>query len=619
MADFFLQTCWFLPFYGALGALITLPWSSGLIRQTGQRPAAYINILTTLLSLVHGGIAAYAIAGHDRYQLFFSWFQAADLDLSVAIEVSSISLGGATLVAILCVLAQIFGLGYLEKEASLARFYGLMGLFEAALSGIALSDSLLLSYGLLELLTLSTYLLVGFWYAQPLVVTAARDAFLTKRVGDIILLMGIVALSSYGTGLTFSELEAWAATSPVPEWAATLLGLSLIAGPIGKCAQFPLHLWLDEAMEGPNPASILRNSVVVAAGAYVLIRLQPVFTLSPIAADALVIIGTITAIGASLMTLAQIDIKRTLSHSTSAFMGLVFVAVGFGQVDLAFLLLFAHAIAKALMFMSIGSIILTTNSQNITELGGLGSRMPLTALAFLVGAAGSTGLLPSGVFLTFHHWIERFREISPLAVFVLIIVNLVTTLSLTRLFRLVFLGEPQAKTRRAPEVNWLMSVPMMTMIVLTILVPVTLNRWNLPVLSMGLSGATEEGFISVSTLLLILSGLLGIGIGIMLPLLRTGARSMNPALRFCQDLLAYDFYVERIYAVTVVWAVVQLSRLSVLFDRYVIDGLVNATGLATLFSGQVLRYSSSGQSQFYVLTILVGTGLLVFLAATLPF
>jgi NAD(P)H-quinone oxidoreductase subunit 5 len=399
---------------------------------------------------------------------------------------------------------------------------------------------------------------------------------------------------------------------------ATLIGLSLIAGPIGKCAQFPLHLWLDEAMEGPNPASILRNSVVVAAGAYVLIRLQPVFTLSPIAADTLIIIGTITAIGASLMTLAQIDIKRTLSHSTSAFMGLVFVAVGFGQVDIALLLLFAHAIAKALMFMSIGGIILNTNTQNITELGGLASRMPVTALAFLVGGAGSTCLLPSGVFLTFRHWLEEFQEISLFGVAVLIIVNLVTTLSLTRLFRLVFLGEPQTKTRRAPEVNWLMVVPMLTLIVLTILVPVALYRWNLLALPRGLPLTGNPAIVQFGTPLLILSGLIGVGIGIMLPLLRTGARSLNPTIRFCQDLLAYDFYVERIYEVTVVWAVVRLSRLSVLFDRYVVDGLVNATGLATLFSGQALRYSSSGQSQFYVLTILLGTGLLVFLAINLP-
>ncbi|MGD1901307.1 MAG: NAD(P)H-quinone oxidoreductase subunit F [Geitlerinemataceae cyanobacterium] len=618
MADFFLHACWFLPLYGVVGALLTLPWSSGLIRKTGQRPAAYVNILMTVLVLVHGVLASQAIVGREAYRIVVPWLRVADLDLSVAIDVSPVALGGATLVALLCLLAQVFGLGYLEKEASLGRFYGLMGLFQAALVGIALSDSLLLSYGLLELLTLSTYLLVGFWYAQPLVVTAARDAFLTKRVGDIILLMGIVALSSYGSGLTFSELEAWAAASPVSGGVATLLGLSLIAGPVGKCAQFPLHLWLDESMEGPNPASILRNSVVVSAGAYVLIRLEPVFGLSPIAADVLVAIGTVTAIGTSLMTLAQIDIKRALSYSTSAFMGLVFVAVGCGQVDIALLLLFAHAMAKALLFMSIGGIILNTSSQNLTELGGLGARMPVTALAFVVGAAGSTCLLPSGVFLTFRHWIEEARDISPLGV--LLVVNLLAALSLTRLFRLVFLGPVQIKTRRAPEVNWLMAVPLVSLTLLTLLMPVAFWHWDLLAFApLAIAANASPIAAQFGAALLLLSGAIGFGLGLVLPLTRTGARSLQPVLRFCQDLLADGFYIERFYRVTVVWAVAQVSRLSVMFDRYIVDGLVNATGLATLLSGQALRYSSSGQSQTYVLTILVGTGLLVFLAVSWPF
>jgi NAD(P)H-quinone oxidoreductase subunit 5 len=168
---------------------------------------------------------------------------------------------------------------------------------------------------------------VGFWYAQPLVVTAARDAFLTKRIGDVLLLMGVVALAALAGSLNFDDLSEWVKTAELSPWAATLLGLALIAGPVGKCAQFPLHLWLDEAMEGPNPASILRNSVVVICGAYVLIRLQPVVVLSPVALSALVIIGALTAVGASLVAIAQVDIKRTLSYSTSAYLGLVFIAV----------------------------------------------------------------------------------------------------------------------------------------------------------------------------------------------------------------------------------------------------------------------------------------------------
>ena len=276
-------------------------------------------------------------------------------------------------------------------------------------------------------------------------VTAARDAFLTKRVGDILLLMGMVALSSYGTGLTFSELAAWAADPPLTDWECSLVGLALIAGPIGKCAQFPLNLWLDEAMEGPNPAGILRNSIVVSAGAFVLLKMEPVYTITPVTSDALIIVGMITAVGASLVSLAQIDIKRALSHSTSAYMGLVFIAVGLNQVDIALLLLLTHAIAKAVLFMSIGGVILNTHAQNMTEMGGLWSRMPATATAFVVGSMGLVCLFPFGTFWTMRRWVDGFWDTPSWLLFVLLGVNFCTSFNLTRVFRLVFAGEPQAK------------------------------------------------------------------------------------------------------------------------------------------------------------------------------
>ena len=221
MNDFLLHSSWFIPFYGVIGSLLTLPWSFAIIKRTGPRPAAYLNLLMTLLSVVHCSVAFSLIWQGETEQLVLKWLSVADLDLFLSVELSSVSLGALELITGISLLSQIYALGYMEKDWSLARFFGLMGVFEAALGGIALSDSFLLTYGLLEILTLSTYLLVGFWYAQPLVVTAARDAFLTKRVGDIILLMGLVALSSYGEGLTFSQLENWALTNPVPPLTAT--------------------------------------------------------------------------------------------------------------------------------------------------------------------------------------------------------------------------------------------------------------------------------------------------------------------------------------------------------------------------------------------------------------
>lgn len=609
MSEFFLQNVWLIPLYGITGALLTLPWSLGLIRRTGPRPAAYINLIMTFIGFVHGSWAFYSLWTSPPQQLSWSWLQVADLHLSFVIEISPVNLGAMELVTGICFMAQLYGLGYLEKDWSIARFYGLMGFFEAALSGLAISDSLLFSYGLLEVLTLSTYLLVGFWYAQPLVVTAARDAFLTKRVGDILLLMGIVALSSYGSGLTFSELETWAAHPPVPEWGAALIGLALIAGPVGKCAQFPLNLWLDEAMEGPNPAGIIRNSVVVSAGAYVLVKMQPVFSITPVASNALIVIGTVTAIGASLVAIAQIDIKRALSHSTSAYLGLVFIAVGLDQIDIALLLLLTHAIAKALLFMSIGAIILTTNGQNITEMGGLWSRMPATTSAFVVGAAGLVCLFPLGTFWTMRRWVDGFWDTPLWLLIILLGVNFCASLNLTRVFRSVFLGQPQPKTRRAPEIVWQMAVPMVSIIIVTLLVPFMLQRWQLIFTWSGVSAFDRPLVITLAMPSLILVSVLGVSLGLTMPLRRSLARPTQFYWRFLQDLLAYDFYIDRLYNITVVWMVATLSRVTTWLDRYIVDGIVNLTGLAALFSGNALRYNVSGQSQFYVLTIMLGIGL----------
>lgn len=613
--EWLMRGSWLIPFYGLLGAVLTLPWSLGIVRRTGPRPAAYLNILMTVLAFLHGSLLLAEVWGKSETRVLeWHWLRVADLDLALAIELSPVSLGALEVVAGTTLVTLVFALGYMEKDWSLARFYGIMGFFEAALTGIALSDSLLLTYGLLELLTLSTYLLVGFWYAQPLVVTAARDAFLTKRVGDIILLMGMVALSSYGVGLNFPEIAAWAQTADLPETAAALLGLALIAGTVGKCAQFPLNLWLDEAMEAPNPASLMRNSVVVTAGAYVLIKLQPIFVLSPVVSTALVAIGTTTAIGASLVAIAQIDFKRTLSHSTSAYLGLVFIAVGTERLDIALLLLLIHAIAKILLFMSVGSVVLATNSQNITEMGGLWSRMPATTMSFIVGGSGLVALLPLGNFWVFGQWVESRQGIPPWLLVLLIAVNLLSAINLTRTFRLVFLGESQPKTRRATESQWPIALPMVTLTIIALFAPLIPQRWQLWFADSGSLATTGEVISQADVLLLVLSGLAGVIVGSTIALERSWSRPVQSYLRFWQDFLAYDLYLERFYRASVVWSIASCSRLAAWLDRYVVDGLVNTVGLGAILSGQSLRYSTSGQTQLYLLTIVLAAAIAFLLA-----
>ncbi len=595
MADILLTTSWLIPCYGLVGAVVALPWATGWVRRTGPRPAAYLNFSLTLLAFIHGLLVLRILEQNGPTELIWHWLNAPGLEISFPLSVTPLSVGAMEVVTGLSLLAQLFALGYLEKDWGLGRFFALMGFFEAALSGIALSDSLLLSYMLLELLTLSTYLLVGFWYAQPLVVTAARDAFLTKRVGDILLLMGVVALATQAGSLDFPVLYEWAERANLDPSLGFFLGLALIAGPTGKCAQFPLHLWLDEAMEGPNPASIMRNSVVVGAGAYVLIKLQPILVHCQGSNVILITLGVVTAVGASLVAMAQIDVKRALSHSTSAYLGLVFLAVGCQWISVAYLVLLAHGVAKALLFMSIGCVINTTNCQDLTELGGLGKRMPATVTGFVVGSAALVGVLPLGGFWAGYRVITRVGFEQPGIVAVMLIVNALTALNLMRMMRLIFLGEPQSKTRRAPEVAWPMAVPLISLTITCALVPFILAQFEL------LPPATDMDWITV--VLLSGSGIIGMAAGGLVNLNRTWSRPLQGQLRFLQDLLAYDFYVDRLYRVTVVAGVQVLSKLSTWVDRYVVDNAVNLTGRAALVGGEILKYGTGGQSQGYLVLI----------------
>jgi NAD(P)H-quinone oxidoreductase subunit 5 len=603
-----LQFTWLIPIYGFSGMVLSLPWATGWIKRNGPRPAAYLNLLVTLLAVVHGSLVIRDVLAIGPQHLEFAWFSAADLDLRLGFDLSLTNLAALELVTTMSLVCQVYALGYLDKEWSLARFYALIGFFEGAMSGVVLSSNLFLSYFLLEMLTLSTYLLVGFWYAQPLVVTAARDAFLTKRVGDVLLLMGVVALAAWTGSLEYNDLYDWASRSAagglISPLAGTLLGLGLIAGPIGKCAQFPMHLWLDEAMEGPNPASILRNSVVVTCGAIVLMKLMPVVApLSPLATQVLLVVGSISAIGGALVALAQVDLKRAFSYSTTSYLGLVFIAIALQRPGLALLFLLAHGLARALQFMGVGSIIATTNCQDLTELGGIGTRMPATLLAFVVGGAGVVGLLPLGSFWCYGLMLNTLLPASPLLASIFLLTNALTAANVVRVLRSVFGGTPTPKCRRTPEINWLMALPMVSLTVLVLLVPWIMVRidpvpgiasFPLPV-AVGVAGSAAAGVL----------------VGTLLPQDQFWSRATTPWLRLVQDLLAYDFYTPEFYRRTVVALVASLARVTLWIDRTLIKGLVDGVGRLSLSTAEGLKLTVSGQLQSYLLTVIVAVLLLL--------
>jgi NAD(P)H-quinone oxidoreductase subunit 5 len=593
MNDFVIQSAWLIPCYPLIGVILASPWSLGWSGQLGTRPAGYLNILMAGVAMIHA-LAALVI-GWDlpTQSISYEWLHTSTLDINFPIEISTITLTAIAVVTGINLIAQIYAVGYLELDWGWARFFSLMNCFGAGICGLVLSNSLFFSYVFLELLTLATYLLVGYWYAQPLVITGARDAFWTKRVGDIILLMGVIAIYPIAGTWNFTELATWAQTAQLEPNVALLLGLALSAGPLGKCAQIPFQLWLDEAMEAPLPATVLRNAVVVGAGAFVLIKLAPVISLSPALLNTLVILGVTTAISCSLISIAQVDIKRVLSYSLSAYIGLVFIAVGTQNLDSARSILFNESFGMALLYISIGAIIWTNVTQDLTQLGGLWSRRPFTALSMLVAIGSFIAVPPLGGFWGFLPLVSSLWVEQPWLVGVILTVNTLTAFSLTRLFCRIFLGQVKPMTERTTEPFWLISLPIIFMAMLICHIPIILaNLDALPNL---------DGLNLMFAPLLVWSSVSGLAIGGLVYAVNIIPKPVKLPFPAVQAFFTNDFYVQQFYQLTIVLLVATSSRVIDWIDRYIIDGFVNFIGIGTLFSGQALRYSTSGQSQLYIL------------------
>ena len=600
MFESFSQTIWLVPLYAFAGALLALPWSPGIIRQTGPRPAGYLNLIMTFLAFFHSLFALLAVWGRPPQSIAFNWLNAADLSISLDVQISAVNIGALLLITGLNLAAQVYAIAYLEMDWGWARFYSLVALFEGGMCALVICNSLFFSYCVLEVLTLGTYLLIGFWFNQSLVVTGARDAFLTKRIGDLILLMGVVALLPLAGTWNFDQLAEWAATANLNPNVANLLCLALIAGPMGKCAQFPLHLWLDEAMEGPMPATILRNTVVVSTGAWLLVKLEPVLQLSPLTLQVMIIVGSVTAIGAGLIAIAQIDVKRSLSYSVSAYMGLIFIAVATGQTETALVLLFTYAIAMSLLVMVVGNIIWNNISQDLSQYGGLWSRRPVSGICYLVGAASLVALPPFGGFWSLARMGDRLAEISGLLLLVLLLVNALTAFSVTREFCVFFGGKIKPMTLRSPEALWPLVIPMTVTMGFALHLPILLAQWHLLPSNLNLGVA----------FLLVLSTAGGVIPAAYIYLNENISKPIVFQPKALQDFFANDLYTAKLYKVTIVFVVGLISQIINWIDTFLVDGIVNLVGLATVFGGQSLKYNVSGQTQFYFLSIILGVALI---------
>jgi NAD(P)H-quinone oxidoreductase subunit 5 len=609
-----LGTVWLVPLYPLVGALFSLLWSPGLISRTGPRPSGYVNLLMVSIAFGHSLTALLTLSSNSAAgqaaiyappSFHWTWLQTAGLSIGFDGLVTEPGLIAMTVITGLHVLVQIFSIGYLEMDWGWPRFFGALSFFEAGLCGLVLTDSVFFSYVLLELLTVGTYVIVGTWYNQSLVVKGARDAFLTKRIGDLILLAGVIALLPLTGTWNFHGLQGWAAdltnnAQPLPPGFQLIL-LALVAGPMGKCAQIPLHLWLDEAMESPLPSTVLRNSVVVIGGAWVLLRLEPLIALSPLVQGVLVVVGGTTALVASLIALGQIDVKRALSFLVSSWLGLLFVAVGLGGIGVADHLLLVYPLPMALMLMSVGTIVISNVTQDLTQLGGLWSRRPLIGIAFLAGAAGLMGLPPFGGFAALRELLELAANSQlPLVLGGLVLItNALVSAALMRVFGLIWGGRPSIFTARSPEVLWLMVLPTMLLLGLVLHMPQLLVHLGVYKLS-PVPGWGPMGWP------LVLSTLVGAGTSAWFYLRPHPLAELPSGLGGLQHWLAEDMHTEAFYHRTVVALVVGLARISAWSDRQLVDGFSSGTGGVAMEGARRLSYTTSGRSQTYALSLVLG-------------
>ncbi len=424
-------------------------------------------VILDFQSFVVGGV--FEPGGENHYA--FAWAAVGDaLAIDFSTHVDAITVVMITVVTVVTLMVMIYSVGYMHGEARYGWYFALLSFFTAAMLLLVVSGNLLQLYLAWEGVGLASYLLIGFYWERQSAAEAAKKAFITTRVGDVGLLIGIILLWRASGTFDIQEIIALAQAGGFDETYLTVAMLFLFAGAAGKSAQFPLHVWLPDAMEGPTPVSaLIHAATMVVAGVYLVARMLPVFDTVLVARDVVLYVGLVTALLAATMGLVSNDIKRVLAYSTVSQLGFMFVALGAGSVTAAMFHLFTHAFFKSLLFLGSGSVIHATGRQHVEYLGGLWRKMPVTGWTFLVGGLALAGIAPLAGFWSKDEILYESLAHGSTAVYVTLAATAaLTALYTTRLVVLTFFGEPrdQAAYEHAHESPRIMTGPLLVLAVL---------------------------------------------------------------------------------------------------------------------------------------------------------
>ncbi len=522
----------------------------------------------------------------------FDWIQLPPhLHIPLGLVLDGLSKTMLVLVTGVGALIHIYSLGYMQGEPGKARFFASLSLFMFAMLGIVLANNFVMMFIFWELVGVSSYLLIGHWFDRASAAAAANKAFLTNRIGDFGFMLGILMLWSATGTVVFGELASKMGSLTTHPGFVTAAALLIFCGAAGKSAQFPLHVWLPDAMEGPTPISaLIHAATMVAAGVYMLVRVSFLIEASAQALQVIAWIGTITAVMAALIATQQNDIKRILAYSTLSQLGYMVMAVGLASGEAAMFHLFTHAFFKALLFLGAGSIIIMLHhEQDIWKMGGLAGKLKVTFGTFLIGTLALIGCPPFSGFFSKDAILalayEKNSAIFALALFTAFL----TAFYMLRLVLVVFFGKPRSDAAHHGKESPLV----MSGVLILLAIPAALAGFGFFAQQFLPTPQHAEGGSEIVPMLAIGAMLLGVVLAFVLYRNRERDPINIPAFR---DRL----YFDELYAILIKSTQGLLATVFAFFDRWILDGgAVRGASSATFGFGSLLRLLQVGNLQAY--------------------
>ena len=601
------------------------------------------------------------LQGHESYRYMLEWASAGNFKLEMGFVIDHLSAFMLVIVTSVAFLVMIYTDGYMAHDPGYVRFYAYLSLFASSMLGLVISPNLIEVYIFWELVGMCSYLLIGFWYDRKAAADACQKAFVTNRVGDFGLLLGILGLywatNSFDFPVIGERLEQLVSSGAMSGAIASFLAILVFLGPVAKSAQFPLHVWLPDAMEGPTPISaLIHAATMVAAGVFLIARLYPVFEPLPVVMNVIAWTGCTTAVLGATIALTQNDIKKGLAYSTISQLGYMVMAMGIGAYSAGLFHLMTHAFFKAMLFLCSGSVIHGMEAvvghdpilaQDMRIMGGLRKYMPVTATCFLIGTLAICGIPPFAGFWSKDEILGLAFQANPALWAIGWLTAGLTAFYMFRMYFMTFEGSFRGNDKSlqnkvmefyglltpafgpgAMDVKELdhdthhshsphespiaMTLPLMVLAVPSVLIGLIGKPWaNQFEAFIHAPGEVVEAIAEFdwSEFYVMAGSSIGIGlIGISIAILMYLQHKIDPAAiaeKFptLYRLSLNKWYFDDIYDAIFVKGLRRLARQIMEVDYRVIDGAVNLTGLVTLVSGEGLKYLENGRAQFYALIV----------------